>query len=338
MLEDVQSDKATISRALTQNRTLKDQLAELQNGFVQLTNENMELTSAIQSEQHVKKELARRMGELQEQLHNVKEQVRSLTSEAQGLVEQRDQVAAHLQQYSAAYQALASEREQLHRQYFTQSQLMDRLQHDESQGRAQLEVSQNELKRAQEHLDHLVQDNEHLKAEVRELLNSSALAMAPRDEGDGVESKLPQETIPESSAIIVPQDFESQKEMVRTLFHNHQTFDPYSIAHPQVITRFIIKLSRVKMCPEGEGVPVEVHQALQMAMEKLQERFTSLMQEKADLKEPRPLRSPRRTARRSRSCSCCRRSRTRRGYRGRPHSWARTPASPSSTVPTSRMR
>lgn len=106
MLEDVQSDKATISRALTQNRTLKDQLAELQNGFVKVvrltnllsiclflfpqsgrsqlqspnlcfiqTNENMELTNAIQSEQHVKKELARRMGELQEELHNIREQV-----------------------------------------------------------------------------------------------------------------------------------------------------------------------------------------------------------------------------------------------------------------------
>ena len=36
MLDDVQSDKATISRALAQNRTLKDQLAELQNGFVKL--------------------------------------------------------------------------------------------------------------------------------------------------------------------------------------------------------------------------------------------------------------------------------------------------------------
>lgn len=35
----------------------------------------MELTTAIQSEQHVKKELARRMGELQENLHNLKEQV-----------------------------------------------------------------------------------------------------------------------------------------------------------------------------------------------------------------------------------------------------------------------
>lgn len=41
------------------------------------TNENMELTNAIQSELHVKKELARRMGELQEELHNIKEQVES---------------------------------------------------------------------------------------------------------------------------------------------------------------------------------------------------------------------------------------------------------------------
>lgn len=36
ILEDVQSDKATISRALAQNRDLKDQLAEFQNGFVKL--------------------------------------------------------------------------------------------------------------------------------------------------------------------------------------------------------------------------------------------------------------------------------------------------------------
>lgn len=41
------------------------------------SNENMELTNAIQSELHVKKELARRMGELQEELHNIKEQVES---------------------------------------------------------------------------------------------------------------------------------------------------------------------------------------------------------------------------------------------------------------------
>lgn len=36
ILESMQSDKATISRALTQNRELKEQLAELQNGFVKM--------------------------------------------------------------------------------------------------------------------------------------------------------------------------------------------------------------------------------------------------------------------------------------------------------------
>lgn len=38
----------------------------------------MELTSALQSEQHVKKEIARKMGQLQEDLHNAKEQVRDI--------------------------------------------------------------------------------------------------------------------------------------------------------------------------------------------------------------------------------------------------------------------
>lgn len=45
------------------------------------------------------------------------------------------------------------------------------------------------------------------------------------------------------------------------------------------------KKSFFSLCSSEGGVPVEVHQALQAAMEKLQHRFTSLMQEKADLKE-----------------------------------------------------
>uniref|UniRef100_A0A665WK88 Golgin subfamily A conserved domain-containing protein n=1 Tax=Echeneis naucrates TaxID=173247 RepID=A0A665WK88_ECHNA len=252
MLEDVQSDKATISRALTQNRTLKDQLAELQNGFVKLTNENMELTTAIQSEQHVKKELARRMGELQEELHNVKEQMDLKNQETQGLMEQRDQVVAHLQQYSAGYQSLASEREQLHHQYLQQSQLMDRLQHDESQRRVQLEISHNQLKKAQVY---------------------------------GVESQFLQESPKKASSIIIPEDFESQKEMVSCMMILAKNISGridgrQSKYHAECIPNILFAVT----CPEG-GVPAEVHQALQDAMEKLQQRFTSLMQEKADLKE-----------------------------------------------------
>jgi hypothetical protein len=36
LLENIQSDKTALSRALTQNRDLKQQLAELQNGFVKM--------------------------------------------------------------------------------------------------------------------------------------------------------------------------------------------------------------------------------------------------------------------------------------------------------------
>lgn len=36
ILESMQNDRTTISRALSQNRELKEQLAELQNGFVRL--------------------------------------------------------------------------------------------------------------------------------------------------------------------------------------------------------------------------------------------------------------------------------------------------------------
>ncbi|XP_068562381.1 golgin subfamily A member 2 isoform X3 [Cebidichthys violaceus] len=324
MLEDVQSDKATISRALTQNRTLKDQLAELQNGFVKLTNENMELTTAIQSEQYVKKELARRMGELQEELHDVKEQLELKSKDLQGLMEQKDQIVAHLQQYSAGYQTLASEREQIHHQYLQQIQLMDRLQHDESQGRVQLEISHNQLKQAQEHLEMLVKDNEHLKAEVKELLNSSTLVSSSRDQGDGVESQSLQESPEKSSTIVIPEDFESQKEMEEfirgalaqleaerdearrqleeehrlhmaarhqaalalSLEHQHHSYTPgYDHHHDHDHTE-----DQHGHCEHSHehsegGVPVEVHQALQAAMEKLQQRFSSLMREKADLKE-----------------------------------------------------
>nr|XP_046226118.1 golgin subfamily A member 2-like isoform X2 [Oncorhynchus gorbuscha] len=319
MLEDVQSDKATISRALAQNRTLKDQLAELQNGFVKLTNENMELTTALQSEHHVKKELGRKMGQLQEDLHNFKEQLELKSLEYQALLEQRDQIVAHLQQYSAGYTALASEREQLHRQYLQQSQLMDRLQHDETHGRVQLEMSHKQLEQYQERLERLSRDNEQLKAEVTELLNSSALATPPRDRGDGVESQSLPES-PQKSSIAIPEDFESREEMeefvrdavarveaerdeVRSrleeerrqhLAARHQAAAPsmefqhhshdHEHNHDHGHTHSHDDHSHCEHTG-SEGVPVEVHEALCVAMEKLQHRFTSLMQEKADLKE-----------------------------------------------------
>lgn len=69
--------------------------------------------------------------------------------ECSSLQEQRDQYLAYLQQYTTGYQQLVSEREHLHKQFLQQTQLMDRLQHDEVQGKVQLEQSQIELQQAQ---------------------------------------------------------------------------------------------------------------------------------------------------------------------------------------------
>ena len=41
LLENIQSDKTALSRALTQNKDLKTQLAELQNGFVKLVGSHL---------------------------------------------------------------------------------------------------------------------------------------------------------------------------------------------------------------------------------------------------------------------------------------------------------
>ncbi|XP_056601813.1 golgin subfamily A member 2 isoform X3 [Triplophysa dalaica] len=304
ILEDAQSDKATISRALAQNRDLKDQLAELQNGFVKLTNENMELTNALQSENHIKKEIARKMGQLQEDLHNAKEQLLEKSKERVSIQEQRDQYLSHLQQYTAGYQQLVAEREHLHKQFLQQAQMMDRLQHDEVEGKVQLEQSHMQLQQAQEKLNQLVRDNEELKTEVQELLNSSSMSQSSRDQGDGLESPSPADSFMKSQ-IVIPEDFESRDEMEefvhsalsrlederdemrrrfeeeRRLHHatrqqlatmNHEHYHHHHDTHTDT-------------AESSSGVPVEVHEVQRDAMEKLQHRFTTLMQEKVDLRE-----------------------------------------------------
>ncbi|XP_069910903.1 golgin subfamily A member 2-like isoform X2 [Oryctolagus cuniculus] len=114
--ERKQSDRVTISRVLLQNWELKEQLAELQDGFVRLSNDNMRLTLSLQSEQHIKNELARELGQLQEKLGELKETMELKSQKAQGLHQQRDQCLFHLQQHVAAYKQLHSEKKALHKQ------------------------------------------------------------------------------------------------------------------------------------------------------------------------------------------------------------------------------
>nr|XP_048678860.1 golgin subfamily A member 2 isoform X2 [Caretta caretta] len=301
ILENMQSDKATISRALSQNRELKEQLAELQNGFVKLTNENMEVTSALQSELHVKKELAKKIGQLQEKLAERKETVELKTQEAQGLQEQRDQYYGHLQQYTVAYQHLANEKEELHKQYLLQTQLMDRLQHEEVQGKVTVELHLKELQQTKESLAAVAKENRELQAQISQLAAELDDKMLHRVEGDGVENeKMVEETV--KSSLMIPEDFESREEMVTFLTSamsqvekereemRHQLVEQKRQCRGLLQQIAALRQEQQHNVTSGGGyttdtVPVEVHEALKTAMEKLQSRFTDLMQEKADLKD-----------------------------------------------------
>lgn len=303
ILENMQSDKTTISRALSQNRKLKEQLAELQNGFVKLTNENMELMNGFQSEQHVKKELAKKLGQVQESLGDLKEQLGTKTQEAQSLQEQRDEYYRHLQQYTSAYQILATEKEELQRQYLLQVQLMDRLQHDEVQGKVSAEIHLKELRQTQESLGVMAKENEDLRFQISRLSAALDTGAFSRVQGDGVESeKIVYEEVQKSS-LEIPDDFESREEMINFVMVAVNKVEAEREELRQLLAEqrqkcralqkevTVLRLEPKPYHPQqGAGVdvdtvPVEVHEALKTAMDKLQLRFRDLIQEKADLKD-----------------------------------------------------
>ncbi|KAM5259115.1 golgin subfamily A member 2 isoform 5-T5 [Hipposideros larvatus] len=292
ILENMQNDRVTISRALSQNRELKEQLAELQNGFVRLSNENMEITSSLQSEQHTKKELAKQLGQLQEKLTELKETMELKSQEAQSLQQQRDEYLSHLHQHVAACQQLAAEKEMLHKQVLMQTQIIDELQQQEIQGKAQADMVRQELQETQGQLEAANQQNQKLQAQLS--------LMAPPGEGEGLDSEEEEDKEAPQPKLSIPEDLDSREAMVA--FLNSALA---SAQEEQAELRGQLKEQKLRCrrlaqraapspreLEEAPGpsigvdsVPVETHQTLQVAMDKLQSRFTELMQEKVDLKD-----------------------------------------------------
>ncbi|XP_048199986.1 golgin subfamily A member 2 isoform X10 [Perognathus longimembris pacificus] len=298
ILETMESNRTTISRALLQNRELKEQLAELQDGFVRLSNENMELTSALQSEQHVKKELAKKLGQLQEKLGELKETVELKSQEAQGMQEQRDQCLSHLQQYAAAYQQhvvayqqLASEKEALHQQFLVQTQLLDQLQHEEVRSKVAADMVRSELHETQKRLEATSQQNLQLQAQL------GLLAVPAEDEADK-EEKDEEEVQPH---LTIPEDLDSREAMVAFCNEALSSAEQEKarlrgqLREQKERCRRLAQLaapSQSEPKQDGPGLgnggdPAsgESPQATQMPMEKLQSRFLEVMQEKMELKE-----------------------------------------------------
>ncbi|ETE62391.1 Golgin subfamily A member 2 [Ophiophagus hannah] len=222
------------------------------------------------------------------------------THEAQDFQDQRDQYLAHLQQYIAAYQQLTVEKEELHKKYLLQTQLMDRLQHEEVQGKVNVEMHFKELQKAKKTLESFSKENKELQSQVTQLMAELDERMLPRAQGDGVEAAGFVDS--RTSQLSIPEDFESKEEMVAFLTSavSQAEGEREEIRHQLMekkrqcreLLQQIASLKKEQQLQftstggsDADSVPGEVHEALKSAMEKLQLRFTDLMREKAELKE-----------------------------------------------------
>ncbi|PSN53227.1 hypothetical protein C0J52_07993, partial [Blattella germanica] len=108
LLAAMESDKLAASRAVGQNLKLKEQLEELQDGFVKMSNDKLVLTEKLQAEQHVCKEQGERLAqqedelkELREQLSEKEQQIKKNTSELTNQMMQQNQIADRMRHYEA---------------------------------------------------------------------------------------------------------------------------------------------------------------------------------------------------------------------------------------------
>uniref|UniRef100_H0WMW7 Golgin subfamily A conserved domain-containing protein n=1 Tax=Otolemur garnettii TaxID=30611 RepID=H0WMW7_OTOGA len=306
ILETMQNDRATISIAVSQNLELKNQLAELQDGFIKLSNDNMEISNALQSEQHVKKELAKKLGQLQEELGEMKETVELKNEEAKSLQQERDQYLIYLHQYVAAYQQhantyqqLMSEKESLHRELLQQTQAMEQLQQEKAQGAVAAEVALHELQETQERLEAARQQNQQLQAQLSLMAEPGKGDILDKEE-KGVEKE---EEVPDEEAsrpmLSISEDLDSREAMVNMIFPALlcPTILAPTVVLPETLMLLVSLLHQLvpaqkkpedtaSACEIGDGfVSGEIHRALQVDMEKLENRFMEVMKEKADLKE-----------------------------------------------------
>uniref|UniRef100_A0A8C8YKS0 Golgin subfamily A conserved domain-containing protein n=1 Tax=Prolemur simus TaxID=1328070 RepID=A0A8C8YKS0_PROSS len=285
----MQNDRATISRAVSQNLELKKQLAELQDGFIKLSNDNMEITSALQSEQHVKTELAKKLGQLQEKLGELKDTVQLKSDEVKSLQQERDEYLLYMQQYAAAYQQLIPNGRPC-----TGSSC--------SRPRPWISCSRRKFRALQGAMVAERARQELQETQVRELLRAGPpsgrtwqplclLTLFPGPLGvpgrDGLdkEGAEKEEGIDEKVARPKPsilQDLEIFSSALASAEEEQAQLGRQLRAQK-------VRCLALQAAPApgiaGDVVSGETYQALQVNMEKLQKRFVALMQEKVDLTE-----------------------------------------------------
>ncbi|XP_075557583.1 golgin subfamily A member 2-like isoform X1 [Dermacentor variabilis] len=247
LLETIQSEKVAASRALSQNRELKRQLEEMQDVFVKLSNDKLELTEQLQKEQHVTKELGERLGQQEEELRELRDQLATKEGQVQGL------------------EQLSS------REHYQQSQLADRVRHYQAQ--CQLtEILQQELAQAQARTNALVTQNSDLR---KALAERAQLAVDVQEK----DSSKVHDLVASLSASVQQLELE-RDQLVHQL--DEQRTQREALQHQLLEFK---KSEEELLSHEQEEVTREGYAKMKRGMQQLEDRFKATMDQIADLSD-----------------------------------------------------
>ncbi|XP_032230162.1 golgin subfamily A member 2 isoform X1 [Nematostella vectensis] len=188
LLDSIQGDKETISRALKQNKELKTQLEEIEKRFVKMSEENMELATQLETEKHVGKEMAVKLSETAVELEETKESFERKSEELSAVTKECEALKKQLDNKSDQLSSLHDERElslqnlqeQLKQKEFELSSLkeevdttkqfaeqaanqMNEQQQEYEDQLRKMEMLYGELQRSEDTIHQLVEENEHLR-------------------------------------------------------------------------------------------------------------------------------------------------------------------------------
>ncbi|GFO02133.1 golgin subfamily a member 2 [Plakobranchus ocellatus] len=267
LLESVQSDRTALSRALTQNKELKSQLSELQAGFVKMSNDNMELVTKLQAEQHSVNELQAKLLQQEDELSQVKETLSSKEGEISEL-----QQVNHLAE----------------KESFQQDQIKDRLRHYEAQAQL-VDTLQNELTSAQDMMEALTTQNSELRTmlikatEIKPVTHSSN-----NSSEDGMDEANPRDEIIQSLQDTIKQLENERGQMYENLKEQRQLSDRLGIQIADLNEELIRKTADSKPVdgePQSQTISRSEYNELRTAMEMIQEKYMHVMQDKAELSD-----------------------------------------------------
>lgn len=246
LLEGVQNDKTALSRALTQNKDLKQQLLELQNGFVKMSNDNMELMTKVQSEQHNSRELLCRLSQQDEEIKQLKETISN-----------RENSVMEIQSVESTVK---------------DDHLQDRLRHYEAQAQL-VETLQRELHNSQDMIDALTTQN----SELRTMLIKSS-ERDEKDESAPMEVDNDKEELIASLQKSVKHLEVEREQLYQNLKDQRELSDKLSVNLADMQEE-LIKQSN------GTAVSSLEYTKLENALELIQEKYNKVMRDKADLSD-----------------------------------------------------